>query len=59
MADAKPLVWLGGEIKTPPLSSGARIEAGTLLRKLQNGEKLSLPHSRPMPRSQRGVTSCA
>jgi phage-related protein len=49
MVDAKPLVWLGGEIKTPPLSSEARIEAGTLLRKLQNGERLFLPHSRPMP----------
>jgi phage-related protein len=48
MADAKPLVWLGGEIKTPPLSAEARIEAGTLLRKLQNGERLSLPHSRPI-----------
>jgi hypothetical protein len=46
MAEAKPLVWLGGEIKTPPLSPEARIEAGTLLRRLQNGERLSLPHSR-------------
>ena len=54
MADAKPLVWLGGEIKTPPLSSEARIEAGTLLRKLQNGEKLSLPHSRSMPQIAEG-----
>jgi len=45
----KPLVWLHGEIKTPPLSSQARIEAGYLLRRLQMGEKLSLPHSRPMP----------
>ena len=27
----------------------ARIEAGYLLRKLQMGELLSLPHSRPMP----------
>jgi phage-related protein len=45
----KPLVWLGGEVKTPPLSSPARIEAGFLLRKLQAGETLSLPHSRPMP----------
>jgi phage-related protein len=45
----KPLVWLHGEIKTPPLSSAARIEAGYLLRKLQMGELLSLPHSRPMP----------
>jgi phage-related protein len=45
----KPLVWLRGEVKTPPFSKAARIEAGFLLRKLQQGEKLSLPHSRPMP----------
>jgi phage-related protein len=45
----KPLVWLGAEIKTPPLSTSARVEAGYLLRKLQAGESLALPHSRPMP----------
>src|SRR5258706_1613992 len=45
----KPLVWLHGEVKTPPLSRVARIETGYLLRLLQMGEKLSLPHSRPMP----------
>lgn len=45
----KPLVWLKGEIKTPPFSQEARIEAGYLLRQLQRGENLSLPHSRPMP----------
>ena len=45
----KPLVWLHGEIKTPPFSSAARVEAGVLLRQLQAGVKLSLPHSRPMP----------
>jgi hypothetical protein len=33
----KPLIWLHGEIKTPPLSSAARIEAGYLLPKLQMG----------------------
>jgi len=44
----KPLVWLHGEVKTPPLSTEARIEAGYLLRRLQNNERLSLPHSRPM-----------
>lgn len=49
MREAKPLVWLGGEIKTPPFSAEARVEAGVLLRKLQLGESLSLPHSRPMP----------
>jgi phage-related protein len=45
----KPLVWLRGEIKTPPFSHAARIEAGWLLRLLQQGNVLGLPHSRPMP----------
>jgi len=45
----KPLVWLHGEIKTPPFSETGRVEAGFLLRRLQQGEVLSLPHSRPMP----------
>jgi len=45
----KPIVWLRGEVKTPPFSQEARIEAGYLLRLLQRGETLSLPHSRPMP----------
>ncbi len=44
----KPLVRLSGELKTPPLSKEARVEAGTLLRRLQEGESLGLPHSRPM-----------
>ena len=33
----KPLVWLYGEVKTPPFSQAARIEAGVLLRQLQDG----------------------
>jgi phage-related protein len=45
----KPLVWLHGEVKTPPFSQAARIEAGFLLRRLQNGEILNLPASRPLP----------
>jgi phage-related protein len=45
----KDVLILHGEIKTPPFSSEARIEAGVLLRRLQNGENLSLPQSRPMP----------
>jgi phage-related protein len=45
----KPLVWLHGEIRTPPFSQQARITAGFLLRLLQRGERLSMPHSRPMP----------
>lgn len=34
----KPLLWLHGEVKTPPFSLEARIEAGILLRRLQQGE---------------------
>jgi phage-related protein len=45
----KPLAWLHGEIKTPPFSAEARYEAGFLLRRLQRGERLELPQSRPMP----------
>jgi phage-related protein len=45
----KPLVWLHGEVKSPPFSSDARIEVGCLLRRLQRGDSLSMPHSRPMP----------
>lgn len=46
---AKPLVWLHGEVRTPPLTTAARVEAGLLLRRLQRGESLGLPQSRPMP----------
>jgi phage-related protein len=42
----KPLVWMHGEVKTPPFSKLARLQAGFLL---QRGEKIALPHSRPMP----------
>jgi len=45
----KPLVWLKGEVKSPPFTQAARLEAGFLLRQLQSGQQLSLPHSRPMP----------
>ena len=45
----KPFVWLHGEVKTPPFSQDARVEAGFLLRRLRRGESLSMPHSRPMP----------
>jgi len=44
----KPLVWLKGEVKTPPFSENARLETGFLLRRLQQGELLALPLSRPM-----------
>ena len=42
-------MWLHGEVKTPPFSHDARIEAGFLLRRLQNGESLGMPISRPLP----------
>ena len=45
----KPLFQLQGEVKTPPFGQKARIEVGVLLRRLQQGENLELPHSRPMP----------
>ncbi len=45
----KPIVWLHGEVKTPPFSATARIEAGYLLRLLQKGKPLGMPQSRPMP----------
>lgn len=45
----RPLVWLHGEVRTPPFSREARIEAGFLLRRLQAGEFLGMPQSRPMP----------
>jgi phage-related protein len=42
-------VWLHGAVKTPPFSRAARLEAGFLLRRLQNGELIGMPASRPMP----------
>jgi len=48
-AGDKPLVWLHGEVKTPPFSTDARLAVGYLLRLLQRGELLNMPQSRPMP----------
>lgn len=45
----KPIVWLKGEVKSPPFSGAARLEAGLLLRRLQRGDAVGMPHSRPMP----------
>jgi phage-related protein len=49
MSSGRPLVWLHGEVRTPPLSSAARVEAGVLLRLVQDGKTVGLPHGRPMP----------
>jgi phage-related protein len=45
----KPLVWFHGDVKSPPFSKEARLETGYLLRLLQHGESIGMPHSRPMP----------
>lgn len=45
----KPLVWLHGEVKTPPFGPAGRRKAGEHLRALQRGDRLEMPHSRPMP----------
>lgn len=41
-------------MKTPPFSDDARREAGFLLRLLQRGDSLGLPHSRSLPTVGRG-----
>jgi phage-related protein len=43
------LVWLNCEVKTPPFSRKARLEAGEWLRRLQRGQQLTMPQSRAMP----------
>jgi len=45
----KPVVWLHGEIKTPPFTADGRQEAGMLLRLLQEGERLGMPQAEPVP----------
>ena len=46
---AKDVIWLAGPVKTPPFTETARVETGRLLRRLQRGQALLLPWSRPMP----------
>ncbi|MCI5149337.1 MAG: type II toxin-antitoxin system RelE/ParE family toxin [Candidatus Electrothrix sp. MAN1_4] len=50
----KKIVWLTELLKSPPLSDNARIETGFLLRQLQAGISLGMPHSRPMPSIGKG-----
>jgi phage-related protein len=45
----RPLAWLHGRIKTPPFTAAGRLQAGLLLRQLQRGQALAMPHSRSMP----------
>lgn len=45
----KPVVWLHGEVKSPPFTPAGRQEAGLLLRLLQEGERLGMPHAELLP----------
>ncbi len=45
----KPVVWLHGQIKTPPFTPEGRQEVGMLLRLLQEGERLGMPQAEPLP----------
>jgi phage-related protein len=45
----KPLVWLHGEVKTPPFTAEGRQEAGMLLRLLQENENLGMPQAERLP----------
>jgi phage-related protein len=47
--NSKTIVWLHGEIKTPPFTLVARIKTSKLLRKLQEGFMLEMPKARTMP----------
>jgi phage-related protein len=49
VSGVKDLVLAGGVLQTPPMSMETRRETGFLLRLLQDGEKINLPRSRPMP----------
>jgi phage-related protein len=47
---SKDIVFLGdSRIRTPPFSLEARVVSGMMLRRLQDGELLGMPISRPMP----------
>lgn len=45
----KPLVWLHGEVKSPPFTFEGRQEAGLLLRLLQEGVWLGMPQAEALP----------
>jgi len=51
----KPLRWMLDTLHTPPVGREARVEAGVLLRRIQRGESVGMPDSRPMPSIGRRV----
>lgn len=44
----KELVWLHGEVRSPPFTFEGKQKSGFWLRKLQRGERLGGPHSKPL-----------
>ncbi len=54
----KALVWVQGEVKTPPFTPEGRQEAGMLFRLLQEGEQLGMPQAEPLPEVGRGAEHC-
>ena len=49
MRQTKPIAWMKEGVKTPPFSEEARIQAGVLLRQLQEGMHILYPRSAPIP----------
>ena len=47
--ERKPVFWLAEAFKTPPFTAEGRKVAGVLLGLLQDGERLGMPYSRPLP----------
>lgn len=45
----KPLIWLHGDVKSPPFTVEGRREAGMSLRLLQEGEQIGMPQAEPLP----------
>ena len=48
-ATKKELVWLHGKVKSPPFTPEGKHKVGTWLRKLQRGDRLGGPQSKPLP----------
>jgi hypothetical protein len=56
MSDSKPLVWLKGEIKTPPFSHEARLRAGFLTAEMADTRRTTyLTTERTIPDVRRGL----
>ncbi len=47
--ERKPLLWLHGEVRTPPFTVEGRQEIGMLLRLLQQGKQLGMPQAELLP----------